>query len=334
MPIQSIAKYIVGISEHAERSVLPKMKNRRDQITMANHNIATSIEKNSRILVADDYEANQKIAQLILQKAGYHVDVVENGQQAVETCQQNHYDLILMDIQMPIMDGLKATEEIRKWENGIANSECGMRNKVGIKSDSKSEIRNPKSEIEGVPIIAMTGSAAEGSFDEKHYPGMNDCIGKPMQRDRLLSVVQKWINAESTTQTNEDPKDEAPLTIRRPEEKQFPLNLDRAIQEFMGQKEILFSVLLEFVNIAGTQIDTIRQAVKGVDYGVIVSEAHAIKGGAANLTADKLARFASDLEKAAEARQPNLIGQLADKLEQEFYCLAKYIQQNPELRKP
>jgi len=160
---------------------------------------------------------------------------------------------------------------------------------------------------------------------------MNDCIGKPLQRDFLLSVVQKWIIPESTTPTNEDPKDEDPLTITRPEENQFPLNLARAIQEFMGEKEILFGVLQEFVDRAGVQIATIRQAVNGVDYGAVVSEAHAIKGGAANLTADKLARLASDLEKAAEAQQPDLSAELTDKLEHEFYILKNYIQQHPDV---
>ncbi len=295
---------------------------------MTNHNTATSIQNNSRILVAEDYEVNQKIAQLILQKAGYHVDIVEDGQQALAAYKQNHYDLILMDIQMPLMDGHAATKRIRKWEDGIAKSECGMRNKIGKNSDPNSVFRIPHSDFKGVPIIAMTGNAAEGSFDEQHYPGMNDCIGKPLQQNLLLSVVQKWIGAESNPHLNKNPKDDTRLTIRRPEENQLPLDLNRAIQEFMGQKEILLGVLQEFINKAAIQIDTIRQAVKGVDYGVIVSEAHAIKGGAANLTADKLARLASDLEKAAEERQPNLTGELADKLAQEFYNLEKYIQQN------
>ncbi len=296
---------------------------------MTNQNTATSIQKNSRILVAEDYEVNQKIAQLMLQKAGYHVDIVANGQQAIEAYKQNHYDLILMDIQMPLMDGHAATRAIREWESASAmHGSPGMQHINDKNPHTKSAIRNLKSEIKRVPIIAMTGNAAEGSFDEQHYPGMNDCIGKPLQRDLLLSVVQKWISAESNPHINENPKDETRLTIRRPEENQLPLDLNRAIQEFMGQKEILLGVLQEFINKAAIQIDTIRQAVKGVDYGVIVSEAHAIKGGAANLTADKLARLASDLEKAAEERQPNLTGKLADKLEQEFYYLEKYIQQN------
>ena len=100
--------------------------------------------------------------------------------------------------------------------------------------------------------------------------------------------------------------------------------MDKAIEEFMGQKEILFGILQDFVNIAGAQIDNICRAVDCSDYGSIASEAHAIKGAAANLTADKLADLASDLEQAAEKQQPDLTGNLADKLEQEFNNLARY----------
>jgi CheY-like chemotaxis protein/HPt (histidine-containing phosphotransfer) domain-containing protein len=291
---------------------------------MDNHNADKTDHKHPRILVADDTDVNQKIAQLILQKSDYRVDIAENGQQALEAYRRNRYDLILMDIQMPFMDGHEATQKIRNWENE-------MQNTIGHDSDSKSKIQNPKSKIEEVPIIAMTGNATAGSFDETLYPGMNDCIGKPLQRDLLLSVVQKWIKAEPKTQTNENSADETPVTDQRPEKNQFPLDLDRAIQEFMGQKEILLAVLQTFINSAGPKIDTIRQAVKGADYDVIGSEAHAIKGAAANLTADRLARLAADLEQAAEDQQPNRIGELADKLEREFHHLENYVQQNPEM---
>jgi len=301
---------------------------------MTDNNYAASIQQHPRILVADDYETNHKLVQLILQKAGYRVEVVENGQQAVENCRQNHYDLILMDIQMPLMDGLKATEAIRKWESASAQAMADkdeMRNQIGKHSDPNSEFRIPTSEFKGVPIIAMTGNGTAGGFDETQYPGMNDCIGKPLQRDLLLSVVQKWISTESNSHPVEIHQDDTRAEAAKPAQNQIPLNLDQAILEFMGQKDILFEVLREFVNKAANQIDTIRQAVKGEDYSAIEHEAHAIKGGAANLRADRLAGLAAALEAAAVEQQPHLIGELADQFEQEFFCLEKYVRQIPDV---
>jgi len=307
---------------------------------MTNPNTVSGIEQSPRILVADDTDVNRKIAQLILQKAGYQVDVVENGQQAVETYQQNRYDLILMDIQMPVMDGREATRKIRELELKVQSSKLKAVEEMKAQSSKLKEQEfahpsafsfQPSARAQRVPIIALTGSAGTGGFDETLYPGMNDCIGKPLQRDFLLSVVQEWISADSKTHPNENPADETPAMDKRSENIRFPLDLERAIKEFMGRKDILLGVLQNFTKSAGSQIDTIGQAVKDTDYGVIGSEAHAIKGAAANLTADKLARLASDLEYAADNQQPELTDELANKLVREFNCLKKYIQQLPDI---
>jgi CheY-like chemotaxis protein len=319
---------------------------------MTNLNTVSGMDKSPRILVADDYEVNQKIAQLILQKSGYRVDIVENGQQAVETCQQNHYDLILMDINMPLMDGHEATKRIRKWEKKLKAESSKLKAKKELKAqsrrsavsleDSKPNEKDseeisafsvqPSARAQRVPIIAMTGSAAPGSFDETLYPGMNDCIGKPLRRDFLLPVVKKWISLASKTCESENPADSTPPADQRSGNTHLPLDLDRAIQEFMGQKKILIGVLQKFVTSARLQIDIIRRSIQSTDYGAIGSEAHAIKGAAANLRADNLARLASDLEQAAEKQQPEQTSSLADKLKQEFNCLEKYIQQIIESR--
>ena len=279
------------------------------------------MRKNQRILLAEDYEVNQKIGQLFLQKAGYHVDIAENGQQAVEAYQQNRYDLILMDIKMPIMDGFAATKAIRKLE-------CTMRNQKGNHSDSNSDFRLPASSFKEVPIIAMTGAASEADSDEEEYPGINECIRKPAQWDKVLLVVRKWIEAVPKSSIEKTIEAGVCPSAGKSQENPSTLDLDLAIEEFMGQEEILFDLLQKFLTKAEDQIATIRQAVKGIDYGVIASEAHAIKGGAGNLRADKLAGLATDLEKAAEARQPGIAAELTDKLEREFINLKEFIQQN------
>ncbi len=258
----------------------------------------------------------------------------KTGNRRLRNCRQNRYDLILMDIQMPIMDGHEATGAIRReWERMKLKAQSSKEpsQNLQLSSVSAPSIQHPYRIPASSTIIALTGSAGSGGFDESLYPGMNDCIGKPLQREFLLSVVQKWISTESKTHLNENPADAPPVMDKRPDNNQFPLDLERAVQEFMGRKEILLGVLQKFLETAAFRFDTIRQAVKGADYRVIGSEAHAIKGAAANLTADKLARLASGLEQAAGKQQPDLTGELAGKLEREFDILKKYIQQLPEV---
>ena len=107
--------------------------------------------RGARALLVEDNEINQQVAKEILEGAGFIVTVCSNGQEAVDAVKENKYDAVLMDVQMPVMDGYTATKAIRKWETGIRNSEggmgkaeVGMRNKIGKNSDLKSEIRNRK----------------------------------------------------------------------------------------------------------------------------------------------------------------------------------------------
>ena len=287
---------------------------------MENCTIESSTRKCRRILLAEDYEVNQKIARLMLEKSGFHVDVVANGQQAVAAYEKNRYDLILMDIQMPVMDGHEATKKIRSWEDG-------MRNKIEKNSDSNSDFQLPTSDFKRIPIIAMTGDASMNSFAAKRYPGMDDCVSKPLQRDHLLSVMERWIECGSSCALDREPIDEIDAPAQNPNETNLPLDLDRAIDEFMGKKKILYDVLDQFMLQAGDQITGLRRAGCRADFGMVASEAHRLKGGAANLRACRLAQVASDLEKAAEGKKTEIICELIEKLAEEFHQLEIFLHQ-------
>lgn len=124
-------------------------------------------KKNVRILLAEDNPINQQVAIRILAKLGYHSDVVKNGSEALEAIKEKSYDLILMDCQMPEMDGYVATAEIRKLE----------------------QINNKSP----VPIIAVTAHSLESDREKCMTSGMNDYIPKPINIDQLATTIEKWL---------------------------------------------------------------------------------------------------------------------------------------------
>ena len=288
---------------------------------MENFATGSNARQYGRILLAEDFEVNQKVAQLLLQKAGFQVDVVADGRQAVSAHQKNRYDLILMDIQMPVMDGLEATKRIRNWEAEMGTSK-------EKNSDFNSEFRIPNSEFKRVPIIAMTGDAAMNGFDSQRYPGMDDCICKPLQRDQVLAVIGRWTDNGASDALGQHPAGEIGSQAQKPAQSGLVLDLNRAIDEFMGKKKILSDVLARFIDQAEDQIAGLRNACKNSDYQAVASEAHRLKGGAANLRAERLAGAAADLEKAAGNQNTEAIRGLIDKLAAEFHHLTQFLRQN------
>jgi CheY-like chemotaxis protein len=134
-----------------------------------------------RILLVEDNPVNQKLAKLMLTKAGYEVEVAGDGKVAVEKYTQtpDKYNLIFMDIQMPVMDGLQATMEIRKWE--------GLREVPGEKATGSSE-----SELK-IPIVAMTANAMEEDRKKCLEAGLDDYITKPIKKALLIETLDKWV---------------------------------------------------------------------------------------------------------------------------------------------
>jgi PAS domain S-box-containing protein len=155
------------------------------------HSIKQEAKQSVRILLAEDNPVNQKLAMLMLKKAGYQVEVANNGKVAFEKYTGSHddFDLIFMDIQMPEMDGLEATGEIRKWEGKeIAHSSQ-------LKAeDEKPATRNSQPGTH-VPIVAMTANAMKGDREMCLEAGMDDYITKPIRRELVFEVIEKWILA-------------------------------------------------------------------------------------------------------------------------------------------
>jgi two-component system sensor histidine kinase/response regulator len=134
-------------------------------------------ELNYNILLAEDNKINQKVATSMLKKMGHHVVVVNNGKEAVKAYKENEFDLILMDGQMPEMDGMEATRQIR-------NADFELQNKRKKNPDSKSKVGR-------IPIIAVTANAMKGDRERFLAAGMDDYIAKPIKRADLAEVIAR-----------------------------------------------------------------------------------------------------------------------------------------------
>ncbi|MCG8620071.1 MAG: response regulator, partial [Desulfobacterales bacterium] len=247
-----------------------------------------------RVLVAEDYPTNQKIAVRALTGAGYAVTLAENGAQALDAFLTDEFDLVLMDIQMPEMDGYEATRLIRHHE--ASRGETGQ----------------------GIPIVAMTAHAIKGYREKCLAAGMDDYITKPLRKRHFLKVVREWTTPEGKTQALPRPL-AAPVSPRP-----MPFDYDTALAEFDGDKEFLLEVIGEFCRTIEAQLPRIRAAVSKQNLAAVNTEAHSIKGGAANLTAAELSRTAHDLELAAKTGDVDQCHRLSNHLEAAFFRFKNY----------
>ncbi len=226
----------------------------------------------ARILVVDDNIINQQVAAGMLKKLGLRAASVANGQEALDALCTLPYDLVLMDVQMPVMDGLEATRRVRNRSSRVMNHR--------------------------IPIIAMTANAMPGDRDLSLYAGMNDFIAKPLQMQRLIDVLDAWLPGEgastalksavATGRTHAAPS-RAELAVFDRERFLACLGEDHALA-----REIIRAILN---NLPG-QIEELRERIESRDAAGAVLLAHKIQGGIGTLGGETLAAIARDIERA------------------------------------
>jgi len=231
------------------------------------HTVAESTKQKVRILLAEDNIINQKVAQTMLNKLGFKVDVVSNGLEAVSALELINYDLVLMDCMMPELDGLAATAVIR---------------------DSKSRVLN-----HSVPIIAMTANAMAGDREECLAAGMNDYLAKPVQKDELGETINRWLTPDTDLEIRRS------VPAAQPEGSGL-FNEAELLDNFDGDRAFAASIAADALKEIPEDILSLKELSRGSDFHAIRLQAHTLKGVAANICTPELQEICKKIEVAAK----------------------------------
>jgi len=244
--------------------------------------------RGARILLAEDNLINQQVAAEILQSIGIVADIAENGREAVEKSERQIYDAILMDVQMPEMDGFEATEIIRKRES---QQRSGVRGQ-GSEAGESGMTPHP------IPIIAMTAHAMKGDRERCLEAGMDDYVSKPIDTAELFSVLARWIKHWENRIQNPAAPDILNSSVSGFPEILPGINIASALDRLRGSKKVFIKILNDFSeNYARVPTD-IREALEKGDTEAARRVNHTLKGVAGNLSATALYEAAVELETA------------------------------------
>ena len=241
---------------------------------------AVSRIRGARILLVEDNEINQQVAGEILKAAGLNVTLANNGQKAVEAVENGDFDAVLMDVQMPIMDGYTATRKIRNWED---------------------QFRNPQSAIR-IPIIAMTAHALAGDREKSLDAGMDDHVSKPIDPEFLFETLLKWVKKSPGERPGRELANETDMMPLDPSDgADFPeldgIHVAAGLKRLLGNKKSYRRILLRFRQDFENAADTLRELVNGEKYEEAEILSHSIKGAGGNVGAEALQAAAAALER-------------------------------------
>ncbi|CAN5906683.1 hypothetical protein BH23GEM7_BH23GEM7_01990 [soil metagenome] len=229
-----------------------------------------------RILLTEDGLVNQKVAVSLLERRGHSVAVANNGREALAALEREPFDCVLMDVQMPEMDGFEATAAIREREQETGDH---------------------------IPIIAMTAHAMKGDRERCLEAGMDEYLAKPIRADELYEMVERMAPAASRTSDTSDPEPAgaAAGAIKETAMDQQPLDWQEAISRVGGSEATLRDVAELFVAEAPKMMQEIRAAIDGGAHADLRRTAHTLKGSAAVFVAQPAVDAALRLEKLGEA---------------------------------
>jgi CheY-like chemotaxis protein len=242
------------------------------------------------LLLAEDNPVNQKVAARMLERLGYRVDVAQNGLEALEALERNRYAAVLMDVQMPRMDGHEATAEIRRREREAA----GGRH---------------------IPIIAMTANAMQGDREKALTAGMDDYLAKPVRQESLEEVLGRWTSREDGAL----PDDGVPEAPETPAENGSVLDPEvLANLRDLGDAELLAELAGMFFDDASSRLEELRGAIGAGDAAGVERVAHTLKGSSGNMGATRMSAICAELQDVGGSGDLSRAAGLLEGLEEEF----------------
>ena len=249
--------------------------------------------RKARILLAEDNITNQQVALGILRKLGLSADAVANGAEAVKALETIPYDLVLMDVQMPEMDGIEATRQIRDPQSAVTNH--------------------------GIPIIAMTAHAMQGDRERCLDACMNDYITKPVNPRMLAEALDKWLPKDPVSTTEQAPVTPRVTASVCARESEMPV-FDRTgmMDRLMDDVDLARTVVEGFLVDIPQQITALEGYLETGNASGAEHQAHTIKGAASNVCGKALCAVASEIENAGKTGDLSAIGTRMAQLKTEF----------------
>ena len=252
-----------------------------------------------RILLAEDNITNQQVALGILKKFGLTADAVANGVEAVKTLETIPYDLVLMDVQMPEMDGYEATAQIRDPKSPVLNHE--------------------------VPIIAMTAHAMTGDREKCLKAGMNDYVSKPVDPMALANELEKWLPTQKAIPRESNTKPEGKTSADSEVVELIVWDKATMLERLMDDEDLVRTIISGFIGDIPNQIEKLDQFLENGDIPGVDRQAHTIKGAASNVGGDALQEIAFAIEKAGKAGKLDAAKADMPELKRRFHCLENEI---------
>jgi two-component system, sensor histidine kinase and response regulator len=245
----------------------------------------------SRVLLVEDNPVNQKVAVRLLERMGCSVHVADNGAEGVKAFSENPFDLVLMDLQMPVMDGITATYRIRELEGSVKST----------------------------PIVALTANAMRGQLERCLHAGMNAFLTKPIELARLRETLERYalvIGADTAVTGSAGPQ--LPT----------PVNLGRLNELTDNDPEFAYELSSTFTASGEQVLSEIDTAIGIFDRLALSRAAHKLKGASANIHAQPLSALALQLETQAPHLDQPRLKELIEELRQEFGRAAEFLQQH------